>query len=1152
MSASPAVDEAAATYLERLALLAGTTVDAEPEAQLTTPVALLLESLGADAGLALRLVREVRLPGVRPDFAVLLNERPTGWVELKAPSKNVDGRSWRGRDGRQWERLRELDGLLVCNGRQAQLFSSGEPIGQPLSLPGEPGWDPPALQAVLRTLVEARPVPVRRVSELATRLAPLARMLRERLLDALRTAPPVPAAVRARTVWSAHVHTTPDDSSFSNEIAQVITYALAIAALRGGADRNADGLLTLDEAREALRAPARVLAAALGPVLDVAGLLDVIGPELAAVERLVSVVDVDRLRRSRDPRGEPWLYFYEDFLAAYDPQARQAAGVYYTPTAVVQCQVRLVDHVLREVFGRPLGFGAKEVVTLDPASGSGTYPLAVIDQAEAVALAERGAGGPKQIAPTLAQNLLAFELLPGPYAVSHLRIGERFAELAGVLAADMDRRLAPQVLLTDTLDSPYGEAARDDLFGDSLVLAEERAAARVVKADRRITVVLGNPPYDRVAREDAGGWVTEGDQRARGIFEDVLDDARQHTIFSHHASLYNLYVYFWRWALWKAFEQQGRGPAVVSFITASSWLTGPGFVGLRRLARELADEIWVIDLGGDNKGARPEENVFAIETPVAIVTLVRKAASDRGTPAAVHYRRLRGTRADKFAALDRVEPPAQDPPAWREVVAGWREPLVPPAGGASWLRMPLLTDVFPWQQPGCKMGRTWPIATDPDVLRRRWQALVSESDLDARAAAHVTPRNGRTIFTSVAGLPRLADLRPDAAPPPVVRYGFRSFDREWILADPRLAKTESPSLWTTSGRRQVYLTTLTSTALGPGPAATVTAAVPDLHHFSGRGGKDVIPLYRDAAGQTPNVHPAVLEQLTQHHRAADPQAEPVSAERLFAYAYAVLAGADYVERFAEALETPGPRLPLTLDPALFAELAEHGEHLLWLHTFAERFRGTARGPRLPRGRARWQAAVTAPPRTLEEVRYDPHTHELRIGNGVVSGVPPEVWTFSVSGLQVLRKWLGYRTVRGTGRAASSASPLDALRPDGWQDEWNDELLDLVECLAQTSALLSTGALLLDRVMAGEVLDGAQLPPVAQELRRPGAAAGPEPAPFDDAEDLDAMEETLEILADVETMRALAESHDDLAHGRVSTAEELAAAMARRAGRARGA
>lgn len=54
------------------------------------------------------------------------------------------------------------------------------------------------------------------------------------------------------------------------------------------------------------------------------------------------------------------------------------------------------------------------------------------------------------------------------------------------------------------------------------------------------------------------------------------------------------------------------------------------------------------------------------------------------------------------------------------------------------------------------------------------------------------------------------------------------------------------------------------------------------------------------------------------------------------------------------------------------------------------------------------------------------------------------------------------------------------------------------------------------------------------------------------EDLEALEETLEVLRDPETMHRLAESEADLAEGRVVTEEELAAAMAERRRRERAA
>jgi hypothetical protein len=51
---------------------------------------------------------------------------------------------------------------------------------------------------------------------------------------------------------------------------------------------------------------------------------------------------------------------------------------------------------------------------------------------------------------------------------------------------------------------------------------------------------------------------------------------------------------------------------------------------------------------------------------------------------------------------------------------------------------------------------------------------------------------------------------------------------------------------------------------------------------------------------------------------------------------------------------------------------------------------------------------------------------------------------------------GYRTVRAPGRAASSTSALDQIRPITWSDDWNGELLDLIRvspwCVPPSGAL----------------------------------------------------------------------------------------------------
>ena len=99
--------------------------------------------------------------------------------------------------------------------------------------------------------------------------------------------------------------------------------------------------------------------------------LDATAAEKSAFEELL-----------RDPKARaatcsaPMLY--EDFLKAYAPDQRRARGVYYTPAPVVAAQVRLAADLLEERLGCCAAFADERVLIIDPAAGSGAYPLAVL------------------------------------------------------------------------------------------------------------------------------------------------------------------------------------------------------------------------------------------------------------------------------------------------------------------------------------------------------------------------------------------------------------------------------------------------------------------------------------------------------------------------------------------------------------------------------------------------------------------------------------------------------------------------------------------------------------------------------------------------------------------------------------------------------
>jgi hypothetical protein len=71
-----------------------------------------------------------------------------------------------------------------------------------------------------------------------------------------------------------------------------------------------------------------------------------------AISRKVRATDEEEHRLFE---RDPFIYFYEDYLKAYDPAMRKSRGVYYTPPPIVNFIVRAVDDILKESFGIPNG-----------------------------------------------------------------------------------------------------------------------------------------------------------------------------------------------------------------------------------------------------------------------------------------------------------------------------------------------------------------------------------------------------------------------------------------------------------------------------------------------------------------------------------------------------------------------------------------------------------------------------------------------------------------------------------------------------------------------------------------------------------------------------------------------------------------------------
>ncbi len=182
------------------------------------------------------------------------------------------------------------------------------------------------------------------------------------------------------------------------------------------------------------------------------------------------------------PEEDPVIHFYELFLKEYDAKKKMQRGVFYTPRPVVSYIVRSVHELLRTEFGLADGLadtttwgemverhkdlkipeGVKPdeafVQILDPATGTGTFLVEVIDVIHKTLIEEVEDAGPQPTGnrPALervraqapAPPASRLRAADGAYAIAHLKIGLKLYETGYRFGSDERVR----VYLTNALE----------------------------------------------------------------------------------------------------------------------------------------------------------------------------------------------------------------------------------------------------------------------------------------------------------------------------------------------------------------------------------------------------------------------------------------------------------------------------------------------------------------------------------------------------------------------------------------------------------------------------------------------------------------------------------------------------------------------------
>lgn len=586
-------------------------------------------------------------PGVgRPDIAMKRpGELARAFVELKSLDKPTDGTRWKGsHDKSQFARFREFPTWATCNFYEVRLYTRDKDEGYAALVPPS-ALDPNQTDAAADKLIDAHdPAPALRLLErlaqsdppqakdakhLAELLAHSARLVRGIVRDRLAeltvegaTGTPLQQVRQEfRDVLYSHPeaggYSSSDfDELFSAAFAQTLAFGLLLVReATEGAKVDHHAADHMPDEHPLMKTALRVLS-----LPEVAG--DV-GVGFDVMLQTVNGFEPSILALRKDG-SDPILYFYEDFLETFDPDARERYGVYYTPTEVVRFMVGALDRALREDL-KTQGLADEHVHILDPATGTGTFLLGIADRLRRQVSDTHGPGQAPVPLKGLAGRMYGFELLIGPYAVAHYRLHHTLSRKPDGEPDPALKLPRLGVYLTDTLAEPGAAAPAGKLGFVADGIRDERALSDHVKSEQEILAIIGNPPYRRLQGNEndtlVGRWMDE-------LWDDLKAPVRDAGWGNQLNTFPELSVAFWRWAMWKLFEAPNAPKkGVIAFISNRKFLTGKPYAGLRKMMRERFARVEIIDLRGDARrgeraGIGPDQGVFNIMVGTCITLAV--------------------------------------------------------------------------------------------------------------------------------------------------------------------------------------------------------------------------------------------------------------------------------------------------------------------------------------------------------------------------------------------------------------------------------------------------------------------------------------------------------------------------------------------------
>ncbi len=758
-------------------------------------------------------------------------------------------------------------------------------------------------------------------------------------------------------------------------------------------------------------------------------------------------------------------YFYEPFLQAFDPELRKELGVWYTPSEVVQYMVARVDTVVRQELGLEDGLADERVYVLDPCCGTGAY-LAEVLQCIATTLRAKGENGllSHDLKRAAMRRVVGFEILPAPFVIAHLQLGLLLQGL-GVPLAENERAA---VYLTNALTGWADHKEATQLAFPEM--QQEREAAERVKQRDPILVVLGNPPYNsfagmaigeerelteayrttRLAPAPAGQGLNDLYVRFFRMAErKIVEGMGQGAVclISNYSWLDGLSFTGMRERYLEVFDG-----IWIDCLNGDKYRTG-------KLTPEGEPDPSVFSTDFNREG---------IQVGTAVTLMVRKRQHEKMR--VVRFRHLWGRRK----RTELLESAAQDGVSLYQMVTpalALGLPFVPTRVYAAYFAWPLLTEIFPMCFPGVKTSRDdLVVDVDRDKLVQRMR-LYFDPAVSHDALRQVAPCALASTARFNARVVREQLCKRGFLPDHVVRYCYRPFDMRWIYWEPvgKLLDEKRSEYFPQIFERNVWIEARQKQTLECFDRGYVVRVLAD--NF-GNGLSSFFPLYlvpgqqgsllvNGAGSAIPNISNRATMYLA---------LLGISPDELFYHSVAILHSPEYRAENSNALRQGWPRIPLAATAEALHASAALGRQVAALLDSPSPVNAVTSGALRPElrviggicalggralnpdggdldlsagwghagkngatmpGKGRWlQRAYSAEElasmregaqalgldldaalRCLGEATCDVYLNDVVYWRNV----PRRIWEYTISGYQVIKKWLSYREKSLLGR-----------------------------------------------------------------------------------------------------------------------------------------